>query len=115
MGFHGPGAVRSQMYLTVVEVIKTACYCNPCHTLEAYVNHHRLLSLVQVVMWLSLPEPVRMNRMTGGGIVTSSGRCDGVGSWGLWLWTLSDEEHSEINCECHIMWEMYIVTGTATD
>jgi len=106
MRFHGPGAVLSQIYLTDSEAMKIACYCNPCHTLEAYVNHHKLLSLVQVVMWLSLPEPVRMNRMAGGGIVTSGGRCDGVDSWGLLLWTWSDEEHSEINCEYHIRWEM---------
>ena len=85
MCFHGPGVILSQIHLTDSEAIKFVCYCKPCQTLEAYVNHHKLLSLVQVVMWLSLTEAVRMNRMTGGGIVTSGGRCDGVDSWDLLL------------------------------
>jgi hypothetical protein len=44
-------------------------------------------------MWLSLPEPVRMNRMAGEGSGTSGGRGDGFDSWDLMLWTTSDEEH----------------------
>jgi hypothetical protein len=56
----------SQIYLAGSEATKIACYCNPYHTHEAYVNHYKSLSLVKFVMWLSLPEAVRMNRMAGG-------------------------------------------------
>jgi hypothetical protein len=87
MCFHGLVRPDSQFYLADSEATKIAYYCNPCHTHEAYVNHHKPLSLVKVVMWLSLPEPVGMNRMAGGGSVTSGGRWDGVDSWGLMLWT----------------------------
>lgn len=90
---------HTQIYLADSEDTKIDCYCNPCHTHEAYANHHKPLSLVKVVMWLSLPEPVGMNRMAGRGSLTYDERCDGVDSWGLLLWTQSDEEHSEINCE----------------
>jgi hypothetical protein len=64
-------------------------------------------------MWLSLPEPVRMNRIVGEGSVTSGVRCDGVDSWGLLLRTYSDEVHSELNVsnasggKCRLDWQSY--------
>ena len=58
---------HSQIYFVGSEATKIACYCNPCHTHEACVNHYKSLSLVKFVMWLSLPEAVGMNRMAGGG------------------------------------------------
>jgi hypothetical protein len=57
---------HSQIYLAGSGATNIACYCNPCHTHEAYVNHHKTLSLVKFAMWLSLPEAVGMNRMAGG-------------------------------------------------